>query len=415
MESLSITKTPKGYVNFITEFEIYGIEHPSILSPNVVWSTVPTPSYIIHKETSNIRYLPSFQMRKGEPILEWTDDHRLSLCDVLSDLESVGYIHGDIKPDNAIIIDSKFCLIDFDLMIWGLHNTYSQTFGDLFEFKERNKLPMHDNPFGICDVSTPAQRAVYALGITLMLSWSSEKKRSSILHARCINGVPNQTVKSHTDTEEWIRSYIPNCSDKVMMFLVGCIGWPRLTTLVDVRDALYKVLEIQPSHYEWVKPVISHHPFGITDSLASIKPKDIQYQHSVEIYGLCSRLELYKAVQLIRLYCITGDVDVCRIFGISDDDLPSEQYYISESQKDLIYKLRHSWNWIYAFSPSQLTMWSMYATMHPSTAFDSMPDTMSPNNHLETWVYPYATLIGWTETYINLFTGANKPIMISSN
>jgi serine/threonine protein kinase len=84
------------------------------------------------------------------------------ILDALCYFEHYGLVYGDIKPQNIVRIDDRYCLIDFDLLPHRNNNSYlTQSFNDIHGYAMRAKLrDPNYNTFS---------QALYALAFTIMM------------------------------------------------------------------------------------------------------------------------------------------------------------------------------------------------------------------------------------------------------
>lgn len=139
-----LSSNPELYLKVVTE-----PAHTTLLTTELaVLLNYHHPSLIEAKEIYLELLLESRQIRatlaleRGQPLLEWLAQQRpdaqcrrrlmWELLDGLAFLEDHGLIHGDIKPDNLVIISSHLKIIDFNLMHfeWWSRVPSMQTYAD---------------------------------------------------------------------------------------------------------------------------------------------------------------------------------------------------------------------------------------------------------------------------------------------
>jgi serine/threonine protein kinase len=110
----AMQQTPEGYEQFANEARLLAQLHEqSVVAVHDFGRTESGWTYMVMEWLDGISLAA---WMKNEPDLERRKSACAQLCDAISTVHAKGIIHGDLKPDNALIIeDDKLKLIDFGI------------------------------------------------------------------------------------------------------------------------------------------------------------------------------------------------------------------------------------------------------------------------------------------------------------
>jgi serine/threonine protein kinase len=180
-------------------------------------------------------------MGKAEPLTQNSSvDPKKLLVDVLDALcyfETFNLIHGDIKPQNIVLRNNSYCLIDFDILITRGNNiSLSQSCNDVYGYALRTGLQTDEyNNFN---------QALYALAFTVMV-YAKERNRKYfdydciVSTELVLDGLPFEIPASKTSIEiqkdhlEWIKKRF---NPDWLSFIEKLVGPTRFSSFHEARS-----------------------------------------------------------------------------------------------------------------------------------------------------------------------------------
>jgi hypothetical protein len=260
-------------------------------------------------------------MDLGRPLQDclasWLDLRQLivQLLEALCFIESQGWVYGDIKIENLVIVEGQLKLIDFGFM-WriGERDIVTQTFSDLGGHLLQ-EIRVKDIDYTKIS-SSPYHNAMFALGATIFNILHRNQSRATT-RVRSPWGVPQFVYDLHDDPQDWmIRNFkfIDEDVDQWYQLVLSLLGPHALRpkTFAEVRQrSLFILYPPQPGQVV-ATPIV---PFQVTADPALVR-KSLRYiYHLVTYHGLdASTLET--SLHLFINY-FDGDISCMRASSLA--------------------------------------------------------------------------------------------------